>query len=208
MANRAPSVSEDRKGVGEVGVAGNPRVEITALVPVHLVGDQMYKALYEEIPTIPTPIQKLSQSLQDFPFDKVLTNLASITEGLDKLVNSPELNQSITALRQTLDELNSLVAKLDAAVEPLASNAGGMMDEASVTLRNLNMAVDDAKQAFRQADRTLESADTLVRNDQVVTQIEQTLTAISNAARSIQLLAEAIERRPEILIRGRQSPAR
>ena len=176
--------------------------------PVNLVGDEMYATKYEEMPTIPTPIEKLGQSLQDFPIEKVLKNITSTAEGLDKLVNSPELNQSIVALHEALDQFKSLVTRLETAVDPLASNANGMMGDARVTLRNLNTAVDDAREALRQADKTLESADTLVSNDQVVAQIEQTLTAISSAARSIQLLAEAIERRPESLIRGRQSLAR
>ncbi len=172
--------------------------------PINLVGDGMYQSKYDEIPTLPTPIERLSKSLQDFPADKVLKNIAAITEGMDKLVNSPQLNESVTALHAALDELKSLVTKINTEASPLASNANSMVDDARAVLGNINTAVDDAKGALRQAERTLKSTDDLVGDEQLATRMEQALTAITSAARSIQLLAEEIERRPESLIRGRQ----
>ena len=172
--------------------------------PINLVGDGMYQSKYDEIPTLPTPIERLSKSLQDFPADKVLKNIAAITEGMDKLVNSPQLTESVTALHAALDELKSLVTKINTEASPLASNANSMVDDARAVLGNINTAVDDAKGALRQAERTLKSTDDLVGDEQLATRMEQALTAITSAARSIQLLAEEIERRPESLIRGRQ----
>ena len=172
--------------------------------PINLVGDGMYQSKYDEIPTLPTPIERLSKSLQDFPADKVLKNIAAITEVMDKLVNSPQLTESVTALHAALDELKSLVTKINTEASPLASNANSMVDDARAVLGNINTAVDDAKGALRQAERTLKSTDDLVGDEQLATRMEQALTAITSAARSIQLLAEEIERRPESLIRGRQ----
>ena len=172
--------------------------------PINLIGDGMYQSKYDEIPTIPTPIERLSKSLQNFPADEVLKNIVAIAEGMDKLVNSPQLTASLTALHAALDELKSLVTKINTEASPLASNANSMVDDARAVLGNINTAVDDAKGALRQAEITLKSTDDLVGNEQLVIQMEQALTAITSAARSIQLLAEEIERRPESLIRGRQ----
>jgi paraquat-inducible protein B len=170
--------------------------------PVNLVSDEMYTAKYSEIPTIQTPIEKLGKLLQDFPIDEVLENIASTTKGMDELVNSPQLTQSLTALHKALDELKTLVARINAELDPLASNANGVLEDARMTLRNLNRAVDDASVALRQAGKTLKTADALVSNEIPIEQLEQALLAITDAARSIQLLADTIERRPESLIRG------
>ena len=102
--------------------------------PINLVGDGMYQSKYDEIPTLPTPIERLSKSLQDFPADKVLKNIAAITEGMDKLVNSPQLNESVTALHAALDELKSLVTKINTEASPLASNANSMVDDARAVI--------------------------------------------------------------------------
>lgn len=170
---------------------------------INLVGGAMYKSLYDEIPTIPTPIEKLGKYLEDFPVDEVLDNIAAITKGVNTFVNSPRLSQSLRALHESLIEVKTLVTGINTRLEPLVNNANGVMADARVTLRNLNHAVDDAKVALRQADKTLKSADTLVSDDVPAQQLEQALAAISDAARSIQLLADAIERRPDSLIRGR-----
>lgn len=172
--------------------------------PVNLIGDGMYKKTYDEIPTLPTPIERIGRSLQDFPVDRVLKNVASITEGMDRLVNSPQLTASLSALHEALDELKALITRINTEASPLASNASNLVNDARAVLGNINTAVDDARGALQQAERTLKSTDDLVGNEQLVIQMEQALTAISSAARSIQLLAEEIERRPEGLIRGRQ----
>jgi paraquat-inducible protein B len=134
----------------------------------------------------------------------VLKNVASMTEGMDRLVNSPQLTASLSALHEALDELKVLTTKINTEASPLASNANNLVNDARAVLGNINTAVDDARGALQQAERTLKSTDDLVGNEQLVIQMEQALAAITSAARSIQLLAEEIERRPEALIRGRQ----
>ncbi len=172
--------------------------------PINLIGGGLYKTKYDEIPTLPTPIERLGQSLQDFPVDRVLKNVASITEGMDRLVNSPQLTESLSALNEALKELKTLITKINTEASPLASNANSMVNDARAVLANINTTVDDARGALQQAERTLKSTDDLVGDEQLAIQMEQALTAITGAARSIQLLAEEIERRPEALIRGRQ----
>ena len=172
--------------------------------PVNLIGEGRYIKKYDEIPTLPTPIERIGKSLQDFPVDRVLKNVASITEGMDKLVNSTHLTESLTALHEALDELKALTTKINTEASPLASNANNLVNDARAVLGNINSAVDDARGALQQAETTLKSTDDLVGNEQLTMQMEQALIAITSAARSIQLLAEEIERRPEALIRGRQ----
>jgi len=172
--------------------------------PVNLIGGGMYQSTYDEIPTLPTPIERLGKSLHDFPTDKVLKNIVAIAEGMDRLVNSPQLAESLTALHDALDELKLLTTRINAEASPLASNANAMVTDARAVLSNINTAVDDARGALQQAETTLKSADKLVGDEQLALQMEQALTAITGAARSIQLLAEAIERHPESLVRGRQ----
>ena len=65
---------------------------------VDLVGDDRYP----EIPTIPTPIEKITKKLEDFPVEQVMNNIISTSQGLNKLVNSPELHQSIQSLKEIL----------------------------------------------------------------------------------------------------------
>ncbi|MGD2111794.1 MAG: MlaD family protein, partial [Gammaproteobacteria bacterium] len=88
--------------------------------PVNLVGNT-HRSRLEEIPTIPTPIEKIGKLLENIPIDKVLDHILAGIEGVDRLVNSEELHQSITALNKALEDFRRLVTRLDRHVEPLAT---------------------------------------------------------------------------------------
>ena len=172
--------------------------------PVTLMDDPMYKSRYEEIPTIPTPIERLGKSLQEFPIDQLLNNIASSTKGLDKLVNSPELQQSIVALHGALQDVRTLAANINAQVDPLAASANSALGELRKALNNLDSAVTDARAAIGQANTTLQTADKVIGDPQLTFQLNDALRSITAAANSIRVLTNSIEREPDILIRGRQ----
>jgi paraquat-inducible protein B len=171
--------------------------------PVVLVNDPMYKSLYEEIPTIRTPIEKLGKSLQEFPIDQVLASIANSTKGLDKLVNSPELQQSIVALHAALQELRSLAGNINAQVDPLAASANSTLLNMRKALDNLDSAITEARAAVQQANSTLKTADKVIDDPELAYQLNNALQSITAAANSIRLLANSIERQPDILIKGR-----
>jgi len=172
--------------------------------PAVLVNDPMYRSVYQEIPTIRTPIEKLGRYLQEFPIEQVLTDIANTAKGLDKLVNSPELQQSIVALHAALDKIAALAGKVDARVDPLAANANGALQDLRTAIKQLDGAIGEARTAARQANRTLNSADQLIGDPNLKRQLDQALNEITAAARSIRLLADSIERQPDLLIKGRQ----
>ena len=129
-------------------------------------------------------------------------NPASI-EGFDRLVNSEELHQSITALHVTLDDFRQLVTNLDRQVEPVASNVNLTLDDARNALQKASSTLDDVRGTMPQADTTLQSADELFSDEQILTALDNALNEISSAAYAIRILAETINNQPESLIRGR-----
>ena len=98
---------------------------------------------YPEIPTEPTQIQELFNNLASLDIKGIETNVnallvkldtvlgrldmvavnAGITNALgsiDRLVSSPEITNSLVAVRTTLDQYRLLGEKLNARVDPLA----------------------------------------------------------------------------------------
>jgi paraquat-inducible protein B len=178
---------------------------------VELVGDDRYP----EIPTIPTPIEKITRKLEDFPVDQVMNNITSTTEGLNKLVNSPELHQSIQSINEilenidrlvkspqvqksveslhaTLDDLGSLARTIDGRVEPLSSE--------------LQATLNETRLAMMQARGTLESAQHLVSDQKLLYALDNALAEITSAARSVRDLTDFLERQPQSLLRGKSIP--
>ena len=169
-----------------------------------LVGDGKYSRSYQEIPTVPTPIERIGKLLEGIPVDKVVDDIISGIEGIDRLVNSEDLHHSIAALRAALGDFRSLVNNLDRQIEPLASNASLTLEDARNALQKAGSTLDDVSGTLQQASTTLQSADELLGDEQILSALDSALNEISSAAYAIRILAETINNQPESLLKGRR----
>jgi paraquat-inducible protein B len=170
----------------------------------HLVGNGKYRRIHQEIPTIPTPIEKIGKVLENIPLDRIVEHITSGIEGIDRLVNSEDLHQAITALHEALADFRTLVINLDQQVGPLASNANLTLDAARSALQKAGSTLDDVSGTLQQANTTLQSADALLSDEQILTALDSALSEISSAAYAIRILAETINNQPESLLKGRR----
>jgi paraquat-inducible protein B len=179
--------------------------------PVNLVGDDRYP----EIPTIPTPIEKITRKLEDFPVDQVMNNITSISEGLNKLINSPELHQAVQSLNEALEQINQLVkspelhesiTSLHAALDDLGSLARKIDRRVDPLSAELQATLDETRHAMTQARATLESAQHLAGDEKLLYALDNALAEITAAARSVRDLSDFLERQPQSLLRGKSLP--
>ena len=168
-----------------------------------LVEQKKSRWALQEIPTIQSPIEKIGELLEDIPMDKVKEHILAGIEGIDRLVNSEELHESITALLAALMEIRDLVSNIDAQVEPVASNVNLTLSDARNTLQKAGATLDVASSTLEQADTALQSADALFSDEQILTALDNALNEITSAAYAIRVLAETISNQPESLLRGR-----
>lgn len=164
--------------------------------PAELASTGKYKQHYEEIPTIPTPIEKISKLLETIPLDKVINTMISTVKGIDKLVNSDDLHQSIRSLHEALDSFRTLTSNLDQQVGPLASNVNLTLDDVRSTLQTASSTLENA-------NKTLQSTEALVSDEQILTALDNALSEVTAAAYAIRILAETINNQPESLLKGR-----
>jgi ABC-type transporter Mla subunit MlaD len=176
--------------------------------PVELVGDTKYP----EIPTIPTPIEKITRKLEDFPVDQVMNDIISATEGLKKLVNAPELHQSILSLNESLQSLNRLlqsrdlqaaIASLHTALDDLGAFARNASQQIGPLGSDAHDTLVEVRNTMVQARGTLVSAQHLVSDEKLLYAIDNALAEITSAARSVRDLTDFLERQPQSLIRGK-----
>jgi len=178
---------------------------------VELVGDTKYP----EIPTIPTPIEKITRKLEDFPVDQVMNNITSISEGINKLVNSPELHLSIQSLKETLETTNRLVkspelqasiASLHSALDDLGSLARTIDSRVEPLSSEIHATLNETRLAMTQARGALESTQHLVTDQKLLYALDNALAEITSAARSVRDLTDFLERQPQSILRGKTLP--
>jgi paraquat-inducible protein B len=147
-----------------------------------------WEGRYPEFPTVPTAMEEITTSLtqllnkfEKLPIEQIGNDLRDTVAGAKQLINSAELQKSVTALNQTLDQAQKFVATLNTGIAP-----------------ELKTAVSNLDTALIQAQKLTKSL-----NSNVAPQLERTLKELQAAARSIKVWAAYLERNPEALIRGK-----
>ncbi|MCK4986016.1 MAG: MCE family protein [Desulfobacterales bacterium] len=190
---------------------------------VQLAGPGKKIESWWEIPTIPTPLQRLESALAEISFKEIAEDVRRAMDGIAKLATSPDLHASIGELRQTMTDIQKLVRNIDSKVEPLATGidqtlvevrAGidqtlvevraGIGDARKLMRSNIKEAADSATTALDQANVTLKSIEDIAEEGtQLRYDISAALKEIAAAARSVRVLADFIEQHPDAILRGR-----
>jgi len=185
--------------------------------PVHLTG---LASPYQEIPTLPSAMEELEgalqtvvKSLRKAPVRDVVNQLAAAVKGINSLIDSPALKDTLTLLHETLQNLRELTAKLDAQVTPLADSLRQTSEQAAGAFADVRKLLQDDTGRVVRLTESIERAadqarDTLRQTQNVVSAVhgsdlETLVDELSEAARSIRVLADYLERHPNALIRGK-----
>ena len=188
---------------------------------------------YYEIPTIPTTFQVISEKLAELDFEELADNVKNTLQGINDLVNSPELAEAITNLNETLKGARSIVAKVDAKADPILTGVDGTLRDTRQLVRNvdeqagpllsdtrdlvrhvdeqIDPVASDIRTALQSATATLDQAKgTLARIKEEIGagsvlnyHLNEALREVSAAARSFRILADYLEQHPEALLKGK-----
>ncbi|MCL5022470.1 MAG: MlaD family protein [Nitrospirae bacterium] len=189
--------------------------------PVRLVG---LEKRYPEIPTIPTPLEELTKTIQDLKLDQTVRKLESAIEGIDRIVNSPELKQSIVSLNQMLRSINTLAVDIDSRIVPVASSVKETSEaarkafvQAEKTLamkegapgeiaRSVTDTLTSARVTLEETQRAIEGVRRVAdRNVNLGYDLSRTLEEISSLSRSLRSLTDYLDLHPEALIKGKKT---
>lgn len=146
----------------------------------------LYGGLYPEIPTLPSVVDELQKnvtevvaSLKRLPLDKIGQELLGTLKGSNRLLNTPELQDTIRAMNLAMNDIRQLTQTADKQIVNLAASVEKAMGSTIKVLEQIQpgapMAVD----------------------------MSNALEELAASARSIRVLTEYIERHPEALLQGK-----
>lgn len=166
---------------------------------------------YPEIPTISSNSQAMQQMIEGLPVRDLLDKAQSILSGVDRLVNSPELAESVIELNKTLVEMRELIKNLNRDLPPLAQNANQSFVAASGLIgRTDKWLTTDLAKTTMQLRKTLEMTEqsmaavkSTVTDERTLYQLQNAMREVSEASRSLRQLGDYLERHPEAIFRGR-----
>jgi len=174
-----------------------------------------------EIPTIPTTVEKLTLTLEDFPMDQFLQDLASISASMSQLLAADTTAELPERFNRALQHLESLAKKLDRAsvlllqelrpgIEGLNETLGSLKraadqvttltDPQSPLFRNLNRASAELAGAALAVERlSREGSPTVIG-------FYEMLQEVSRAAHATRMLVETLEQQPQSIFWGKPGP--
>ncbi len=176
-------------------------------------------APHPEIPTIRSDIQEALANIKNWMTDfgkkvdpeELADRLNGILRGLDELVNSQDLRDSLAGIDAIINkqETQELTTTLQATLEEFrsaASDAGSLIRNADTKLDELelNLIVERLVSTLDEAEATLAAAKVMLRGESVqFHQLGATLKEVERAARALRELMDYLERNPEALLQGK-----
>ena len=149
----------------------------------------------QEIPTIPTPLQELTKKLESLPIEDIFKKLDLALDGIAKLVQAPELKESIVNLNIALKDVQTLVRNVDAQVKPLSAEVSETLRDTRKLIKNadaqvaslgtsLNETLGDGRKLIRNVDGSVES---------VKVNLDGTLSTATSALKQAQKLFQDLD---------------
>jgi paraquat-inducible protein B len=195
--------------------------------PIRKVG--LEEKIYE-IPTIPTTLQILTETVEEIidalrkiNFEDLVDNVSQAAEGVNDLVSSSAMKDSVEKFNIIIKDLQELINKTDklagnfnAKIDTMANSFESTMGDTSKLLKNIDRRIDPLASgvektlatvtlSFTEAEALLVEAQKLIsENSRLRREITVTLESISDASRSVEELSNYLQRHPESLIRGKK----
>jgi paraquat-inducible protein B len=186
--------------------------------PINLVQSTKGDYKYPEIPTLPTSLEqakgavmRVVSKLEDIDFKELGANLEATLKGLNRTVNSPEIESVLRSLAQVMPKIDAAVVSFSKLANDVDVKFSGLSDNLQQTSDATRQAMKQAENTLKQVDAPLKEAEAALINIKDVTDpesptlsdISKTLREVSAAARSLRLLGNYIEGNPRALIFGK-----
>jgi paraquat-inducible protein B len=226
----AKDVTTFHQAVLEMGLRGQLLMEslVTGLLyvaldffpgtPIRLVQQPGGHYQYPEIPTTPTTLElaqdavtQIFNKLEEIDFKGITKSLTETVDGVNRLVNSPDLKASLRALQQTmpkvdeaLQSVRKLTTTMDSSVTALAGNLEQTSDAAREAMQQAAIAIKQTDGALKAAEAAMINVNGVMDQDSpTFYEFRKSMREVSAAARSLRLLTGYIERNPRALIFGK-----
>jgi paraquat-inducible protein B len=178
-------------------VTGQLAIELDFLPDVKetLIG---FDKTVPEIPSAPSDLQALKRKIEDLPFDKLIAQAISTLSDMDKLVSSPDIAETLAALRSGISSAKDTLTTVDAKVGPLTDSLQGTAESATAALNQIRESVETIQSALQVS---LNSADALTRTttDQIKPLANQIEAATRQADEAFQKLGTTLNSANAIL---------
>jgi len=115
--------------------------------PIVLIGQETE---IPEFPTIPSDIEELATKIQQLKLDEMINKLTLAIQGIERVVNSPRLSESLDHLNGLMKDSHDMIAHIDRRIDPLLTSIETTSANAGSLVRNLDKQISPLATNIRQ----------------------------------------------------------
>ena len=141
-----------------------------------------------EIPTVKTPLQRIEKTFAEIPIEELAKSVKNTLDGIERLVTSPQIPESLGYLRQTLESFSKLAQRVNEKIDPLFADVNKTLKDARQLMGNIDRQVDPLAGSLKQ---TSDDTRRLVNN--VNRQVKPIQTELIKTARTLRATLEAAQ---------------
>jgi len=137
-------------------------------------------------------LNELAETVKELPYKQISDELLSTLTGLDRIVNSPILQENLVNLNEILKDIRKLVQHADTSIGGIVAGFEKVESDLRTVLGNIDAKIDPlasefkavstaARKTLMQAEKTLSLKEG--RSAQLATSIKEAADAVGSAAR-------------------------
>ena len=174
---------------------------------------------YHEIPTVRNDIQLVIENFQkflvrlkDFPVEEVINDIQSSIKGINKIVNSPELENTLKGFDQLVNaeetqqltaSLQNSIDKLDATLLNVQNFIQNIDQQVDPLVEDFGKSMEEFQAAATEIQTTFTEIRSKVQDETIRHELSTAIDEFRNAARSFRIFVDFLERHPEAFISGK-----
>jgi paraquat-inducible protein B len=186
--------------------------------PLNLVQQAGGDYEYPEVPTLPTTLEqakdavtRIMSKLEDIDFKELDANLQATLKGVNRTVNSPEIESVLRSLARVMPKVDEAVVNIRNLAGTMDDKVKVLADDLQHTSADARLALKQAGDALKQTEETMKRAEAAVANIEALSDLDSPvnyelvkgLRDVSTAARSLRSLTDYLERNPRAPIFGK-----
>ncbi|OKY74649.1 MAG: hypothetical protein BM485_12460 [Desulfobulbaceae bacterium DB1] len=176
---------------------------------------------YPQIPTIPSTAEEFAQKIEELPLQQLVERANAVLGGLERLVNSPEVQDGPRTLSLAAADARALIERVEREVGLLSTDARKTITAATTAIQhvdnvlafeqgapaelvnNLNQTLTDARKSLGKFDETLDTIQRTATDERSQYQLRHALMELGETSRALAALVDYLNRHPESLLRGK-----
>ena len=174
---------------------------------------------YREIPTVPNDIQIVIENfenffadLKDVPIDELVDDLIKTIDGIEKIINSKELNNTLKGVDQFVNSadtqqltanLNDAINNLDATISDAQKMVRNIDNQLNPITSTLAKTMNEIQIAVISIQETFSELRNTVKDESIRHELNTALKEFTDAARSFRIFVDYLERHPESFLSGK-----